>query len=188
MLSLWSKSLKKPVYLVKGDRREEEADGLMEELRGRIRDGMLEGHQPISWGVLCGVLGLSKGVCPLPPLCYLNHSYLLCLRSFFDRSSERTLHLHLYLHARSILSSSTRLNQIGPYNAQTLLLHTVPPIIDAELAYYLKELWEGDVTISLRQLGADEEEEDDVGPAGVWPLGDLLQSRHDWMHSRMFNT
>jgi hypothetical protein len=101
---------------------------------------------------------------------------------------ERTLHLHLYLHARSILSSSTRLNQIGPYNAQTLLLHAVPPIIDAELAHYLKQPWEGDVTISSRQPREDEEEEDVAGPAGVWPLGDVLQGRHDWMHSKMFNT
>lgn len=26
------------------------------------------------------------------------------------------------------------------------------------------------------------------GPATTWPVGDMLQARHDVMHSRMFNT
>lgn len=61
MLSLWSKSLKKPAYLVQKGTEEDEASELMEELRRRIRAGTLEGHLPVCWGVLCGVLGLSKG-------------------------------------------------------------------------------------------------------------------------------
>lgn len=49
----------------------------------------------------------------------------------------------------------------------------------------------------MRGLGIDQvqakesdegEDGDEGGPASVWPLGEILQARHDVMHSRMFNT
>jgi urease accessory protein len=108
---------------------------------------------------------------------------------------DRTLHLHLYLHTRSILSSSVRLNQTGPYHAQNLLLHAAQPLIDAEVNFYHHRPGMGGIRggggISRIQGEHDEEEEDEEsegGPAGTWPLGEILQGRHDVMHSRMFNT
>jgi len=47
---------------------------------------------------------------------------------------ERSQYLHLFLHARSLLSASVRLNNIGPYGAQQILLHTVRPLVATEAA------------------------------------------------------
>jgi urease accessory protein len=45
---------------------------------------------------------------------------------------ERSLHLHLFLHVRSLLSSAVRLNLIGPYASTQLLLHSLGNSIDLE--------------------------------------------------------
>lgn len=151
-------------------------------------------RQPLTV-VLSFFFSLSLSILIVRHLVFVFVFVLVIFFFFFLFVSERTLHLHLFLHARAILSSSVRLNQIGPYNAQSLLLHTAPPIIDAELQVYAQAPYEGDVTISTRQpLTAEEEEmEEDYegnkgGPRAVWPLGEILQGRHDFMHSRLFNT
>ncbi|KAJ6466671.1 hypothetical protein C8R47DRAFT_990718, partial [Mycena vitilis] len=134
------------------------------------------GHLPVCWGVLCGALGLSL---------------------------ERTQHLHLYLHARSLLSAAVRLNAIGPYAAQQLLLHVTAPFVDAEMRKCARlrtgVLAKGDGVVSAKhELGAgdvgDKENDGDTwdegqdGPATTWPLGEILAARHDLQHSRIFNS
>lgn len=74
-----------------------------------------------------------------------------------------------------------RLNDIGPYNAQQLLLHAVRPIVATE-AESCRGLTTG--------LVESEELFDEClqGPANTWPLGEILATRHDLQHSRIFNS
>lgn len=97
---------------------------------------------------------------------------------------ERSQYLHLFLQARSLLSSSVRLNTIGPYAAQQLLLHAVRPLVDGEMKR-CKHLTTGLLPPAANEdLGKDEIR----GPAMTWPLGEILAARHDLQHSRIFNS
>ena len=106
-------------------------------------------------------------------------------RSTCVQSLERSQHLHLFLQARSLLSSSVRLNTIGPYAAQQLLLHAVRPLVEAEISR-CRHL---DTGLFNSRRGAEQQDEDIVrGPAMTWPLGEILAARHDLQHSRIFNS
>ncbi|RDX53857.1 hypothetical protein OH76DRAFT_1399000 [Lentinus brumalis] len=136
------------------------AASLMDSLKLLVRREETHGHLPICWGVLTAALGLS---------------------------AERSQYLHLFLQARSLLSSSVRLNTIGPYAAQQLLLHAVRPLVDAEMSR-CKHLGTGH-TEATDGAGEDMWDEDVVrGPAMTWPLGEILAARHDLQHSRIFNS
>ena len=138
---------------------------LIDALKLRIRRDELPGHLPVCWGVLTGALGLS---------------------------ADRAAHLHLFLHARALYSAAIRMNTLGPYAAQHALLHQVRPIVDDAV----------NKTIHLRtgildraELPDQEEEDDDAAfsraaamPSNTWPLGELIQGRHDQLHSRIFNS
>lgn len=97
---------------------------------------------------------------------------------------ERSQYLHLFLQARSVLSASVRLNIIGPYAAQQLLLHAVRPLVEDEMSRCK------DLTTGLRATQEHTTPEDDAlhGPAMTWPLGEILAARHDLQHSRIFNS
>ncbi|KAJ7094497.1 urease accessory protein UreF [Mycena belliarum] len=112
-------------------------------------------HLPVCWGILCAALGLSL---------------------------ERTQHLHLYLHARSLLSAAVRLNSIGPYAAQQILLHVCGALVDAAVRKCAR--------LRTGVLAEDGDGWDEVrdGPANTWPLGEILAARHDLQHSRIFNS
>jgi len=127
---------------------------LVGEYKLRIRREEVQGHLPICWGVLTAALNVSI---------------------------DRSLHLHLFLHARSLLSAAVRLNTIGPYASQQLLLHVIRPIVDVEF----------DHVKGLRTYPGEEITRDEGvlnGPATTWPLGEILASRHDLQHSRIFNS
>ncbi|GAA97198.1 uncharacterized protein L969DRAFT_44302 [Mixia osmundae IAM 14324] len=120
-------------------------DELVEKFRARIRSGQIEGHLPVCFAILTAGLGLKQ-----------------------DASVE----LHLFLHARSILSSAVRLNLIGPYQAHRILLQQMQPLIKRAAAdnpaLYTFEL--------IRP------------PATIWPLAEILAARHDVMNTRIFNS
>lgn len=99
---------------------------------------------------------------------------------------ERSQYLHLFLQARSLLSSSVRLNTIGPYAAQQLLLYAVRPLVDMEMSN-CKELTTN-ATRSMNGRGDIFDENIAHGPAMTWPLGEILAARHDLQHSRIFNS
>jgi urease accessory protein len=230
MLTIWQKALKRPAWLAGEESAlERERGALMDALRLEVRLGKVVGHMPVAWGVLCACLGISLGVSvSAQHLPESLQTVLTCPTSLPALGCpERTLHLHLYLHARSLLSSSVRLNQTGPYHAQLLLLHSAPPLIAAELRRFLAPCAdpEGETPSSseassdaipaaplstflpdggFAAVGDDRgiaqtlEEQDardraegeaqERGPATTWPVGEMLQARHDVMHSRMFNT
>ncbi|KAG9011809.1 hypothetical protein FRB94_007535 [Tulasnella sp. JGI-2019a] len=154
-------------------------DDLVEELKALIRRGDTPGHLPICWAVLSASLGLS---------------------------TERSQYLHIFLHARALLSASVRLNTVGPYASQQLLLHVVKPLVDDTVkackdirlrfvARLDRNVISGSNTVDKELAdgkGADswelDEDADENGPASTWPLGEILAGRHDLQHSRIFNS
>ena len=94
---------------------------------------------------------------------------------------DESQHLYLFLQARSVLSAGVRLNILGPYAAQKVLMYDVKSIVD-------------DAFDRERNVGCnfdnneDTEDDDDIGPATTWPLIELLNSRHDLLHTRIFNS
>ena len=176
LLTLYTKGFSPPMSLP--IKQMTTRDGLVGKLvdryKLRIRREESQGHLPICWGILTAALNLSLGKScfeckPLNP-----HIYVLM-------PIDRSLHLHLFLHARSLLSAAVRLNTIGPYASQQLLLHVIRPIVEAEFGN-VKELR----TYTGEEITRDEGVLD--GPATTWPLGEILASRHDFQHSRIFNS
>lgn len=153
LLTLYSRGFSRPAFL--GDKDEQSdtvsksrVSQLVDKLKLVIRKGETPGHLPMCWGVLTSAL---------------------------DLSTDRSMEVHLFLHARSILSSAIRLNTLGPYSAQQLILHVVRPLV-REIA-------------GSQPIGALPHEEDEAGgPANTWPLGEILAARHDLQHSRIFNS
>ncbi len=193
LLTLFSKGFSKPRLSghlsASADVKSRAADAttLVDRLKLLVRKEETHGHLPICWGILTAALGLSSGAnMPRYPAVLVSH---VCYRyrPLYLHHAERSQYLHLFLQARSLLSSSVRLNTIGPYAAQQLLLHAVRPLVDCEMTR-CKHL-----TTSLLPSPTDEDPEDSDedtirGPAMTWPLGEILAARHDLQHSRIFNS
>ncbi|KAH7887517.1 UreF-domain-containing protein [Phlebopus sp. FC_14] len=141
------------------------AASLVDNLKLAIRRGETHGHLPVCFGVLTAALGLSLA---------------------------RTQHLALFLHARSLLSAAVRLNTIGPYLAQQLLLRHVSGMVDG-LVLVCGPLRTG-IKLDRRDEpnqdppAVEDEVESADGPATTWPLGEIIAIRHDLQHSRIFNS
>ncbi|KAJ3335273.1 hypothetical protein HDU93_005979 [Gonapodya sp. JEL0774] len=85
-----------------------------------------------------------------------------------------SLHLHLFLHSRSLLSSSVRLNLVGPYLAQRVLA-SLQDVVRNALAGALKEAMARDIW--------------DEGAVGsTCPAIDVVQGVHERLYSRLFNS
>ncbi|KZP00189.1 hypothetical protein CALVIDRAFT_595589 [Calocera viscosa TUFC12733] len=157
LLTLYSKGFTKPPgsFDVPNGTEGVDMEDFVVEMKLRIRRGRLSGHLPVCWAVMTAALGLQ---------------------------AERSVWLHLFLHARALLSASVRLNTLGPYAAQQLLLHSVRPLVDNEM--------ERPSTLHSGLLDEVDnlEDDDDVRPANTWPLGEILAARHDLQHSRIFNS
>ncbi|KAH8096729.1 hypothetical protein BXZ70DRAFT_1001204 [Cristinia sonorae] len=97
---------------------------------------------------------------------------------------ERSQFLHLFLFARGVLSAAVRMNNLGPYGAQQLLLHTIRPLVEqeAKACSHLRTGLQFPHDDSKEELNALD------GPAMTWPLGEILACRHDLQHSRVFNS
>ncbi|KAG1752522.1 uncharacterized protein EDB91DRAFT_521699 [Suillus paluster] len=153
LLTLYSKGFARPSCPSDEDHLSESLTVLIDRLKLIVRGEETHGHLPVCWGVLTSALGVS----------------LL-----------RAQHLFLFLHARSLLSSAVRLNTIGPYSSQQLLLHSVKPLVEAEVSQ------NKDIRTGI--LGGMHCNDADDWPATTWPLGEILAVRHDLQHSRIFNS
>ena len=102
-------------------------------------------------------------------------------------ATERSQFLHLFLYARGLISAGVRMNIIGPYAAQQLLLHAARPIVTAE-ARRCKDLRTGLSTGKPNDNTSADHVQLLDGPAMTWPLGEILAARHDRQHSRIFNS
>jgi urease accessory protein len=186
LLALYSKGFSRPASLsqnIEEDTRAQESrlSTLLGKYKLRIRREEAPGHLPVCWGILTGALGLTLGQSyqvPLPECIYMLNKFLI----HFLQPSERSQFLHLFLHTRSLLSASVRLNDIGPYGAQQILLHAVRPLVAAEAAK-CRDLRTGE--LPEERAGFDQATQ---GPANTWPLGEILAARHDQQHSRIFNS
>ncbi|KAH9174608.1 hypothetical protein EDB89DRAFT_1951955 [Lactarius sanguifluus] len=157
LLTLYTRGFTRPVYY--DEEREKRAAALVAALKLRVRRGEPDapaGHLPVCWGVLTGALGLTV---------------------------DRGAHLHLFLHARGVLSAAVRMNIVGPYAAQQLLLHALRRVVDDALRS-TAHLISG----ALRDEVDSDEQADERLPATTWPLGEILAARHDLLHSRIFNS
>ncbi|KAF8138346.1 hypothetical protein EV363DRAFT_1313719, partial [Boletus edulis] len=132
---------------------------LVDQLKLAVRRGDTPGHLPLCWGVLTSVLHLSL---------------------------DRAQHLTLFLHARSLLSAAVRMNTIGPYLAQQLLLRDIRPILDTLVTQCATITTAVFIDRDRDHPGTDELPLN--GPANTWPLGEILAMRHDLQHSRIFNS
>jgi urease accessory protein len=176
LLTLYTKGFSPPTSLLTKNTTARDAfiEKLVDRYKLKIRREEVQGHLPVCWGILTAALK-SLSVCPLRLKPHVNtHIYVLMW-------ADRSLYLHLFLHARSLLSAAVRLNTIGPYASQQLLLHIIRPIVDMEFDNVkgMRAQWGEGIT-------ADEGIHN--GPATTWPLGEILASRHDSQHSRMFNS
>jgi urease accessory protein len=97
-------------------------------------------------------------------------------------SLDRAAHLHLFLHARGVLSAAVRMNALGPYAAQQLLLHAVKPMLSDAMSSAAH------IVSGVLRDEVHTEPEDEQLPATTWPLGEILSARHDLLHSRIFNS
>ncbi|KAF5393170.1 hypothetical protein D9757_001297 [Collybiopsis confluens] len=160
LLTLYSKGFSMPSSSsapVQSD-RVKDTSALVARYKTLVRAQDASGHLPICWGILTGALGLKL---------------------------DRAQYLHIFLHARSLLSASVRINEIGPYNAQQILLHLARPIIEAEVEK-CRNLRTGNPLFSTE--GELDFDETIHGPANTWPLGEIIAARHDLQHSRVFNS
>ncbi|KAI9456997.1 hypothetical protein BJY52DRAFT_1120707 [Lactarius psammicola] len=180
LLTLYTKGFTRPPVLLTtmtdaadyDEQRENRAAALVAALKLRVRLGEPDGpagHLPVCWGVLTGALGLTLAT-------HLRRHTSPC--TYTDRGA----HLHLFLHARGVLSAAVRMNIVGPYAAQQLLLHAVRRVVDDALGS-TAHLISG----ALRDE-VDLERADERLPATTWPLGEILAARHDLLHSRIFNS
>lgn len=81
--------------------------------------------------------------------------------------SENTSHLWLYLFTRTLYSSAVRMNIIGPYEAQRMLLQAKPGIED--------------IVRKTMNLTMDD-------ACQTNPLLDVCQGMHDRLYTRLFNS
>lgn len=144
----------------------------------------LAGHLAICAGVFAAVIGLSE---------------------------ERMLRQNLFLQARNIMSCSIRLNTIGPYMAHQLLASQLHELVarhfgrlDRGVCQHLfdQALHASEIEAPAASQRAspsngrdwDWDWEDPVRhaqeltPCMTWPLGEIIQARHDQLHSRLFNS
>lgn len=194
LLTLYGKGFTRPPFLSTSDDlldeqerdRESRAGALMAALKLRVRQGESDdapGHLPVCWGVLAGALGLDVGEFEkLFDLILHHHHHHRACQTHCYTHPDRGAHLHLFLHARGVLSAAVRMNILGPYAAQQLLLHAVKPLLCEAIsstAHLVSGALKEEIYPELRaeQL-----------PATTWPLGEILSARHDLLHSRIFNS
>ncbi|EJD03663.1 uncharacterized protein FOMMEDRAFT_133065 [Fomitiporia mediterranea MF3/22] len=164
LLTLFSKGLTKPQFIPSDSKsemtsiQEDSILHLVADYKLRVRREDAEGHLPICWGILTAALGLSL---------------------------ERSQYLHLFLQARSLLSAAIRLNSLGPYAAQQILLHVVKDLVEKQMKT-CQDLRSG---LQPSDGGEDGEVINNLRCAATtWPLGEILAARHDLQHSRIFNS
>lgn len=180
LLTLYSKGFSRP-QLAKSDQRLRDEDEyihkFVETYKLWIRREDTHGHLPVCWGVLTAALGLGLGE--------EFHRISDDDMPMTMESIERSQYLNLFLQARSLLSAAIRLNTIGPYAAQQILLHSVKGIVDSCMSCKV-------IKTGLRWDNPDSDVQDiaesEECVASTWPLGEILAARHDLQHSRIFNS
>jgi urease accessory protein len=119
----------------------EQDTAFIAEIKQRGRAKELPLHFPLCFAIVCRALGVSR---------------------------DSSMHLLLFYQARSIVSAAIRLNLLGPYQAQTVLL----------------ELQEKVEALSGRVVEVGHE----VEYYQSSPVQDIVTARHSQCYSRLFNS
>lgn len=149
---------------------------LLQEMKKRIRAGTMHGHLAVCWAVFMAAVGVTD--------------------------AKRALAMHLFLQARSILSAAVRLNVVGPYQSHRLLAFEIKDIVFKAVSHTQSFTTSFNTALVSTALSRappqtfawtwqDDEAWSDqykLAPKMTWPLGDLIQARHDQLHSRLFNS
>jgi urease accessory protein len=182
LLTLFTKSFSEASSNT-GARNGLECSTVISQLKSAIRADICHGHLPICWAAFTACMGIN---------------------------AKRALQVHLFLQVRAIISSAIRLNIVGPYLAHRLLAFNAKDIIDDTLRV-VEHSSTGVASITekeppLANTNVKDEEDEEGGwdwtwpeeqeaatigkhtPKMTWPLGDLVQARHDQLHSRLFNS
>lgn len=104
------------------------------------------------------------------PLKLLHYHYCIVhgqIYSLLGLRLEECIHAFLLSHTKGIVSASVRLGIVGPYRAQEILFSN-------ELLEWIRK--------SALHIPAVED------AASAWPWGDVVQSRHTLLYSRVFNS
>ncbi|KAI8816144.1 UreF-domain-containing protein [Fimicolochytrium jonesii] len=152
---------------------------IVKAFKTEVRASRSPGHLAVCFGIVCWSLGISL---------------------------ERTEHLFLFLHVRSLLSAAIRLNLVGPYQGQQMLLAAQADV--AEVLRLVREKMELDEQQGGKydrhdstddgMTGGVVENEDDADlrhhrlatttACQTSPVVDILQGLHSQLYSRMFNS
>jgi len=103
----------------------------------------------------------------------------------------------MFLQSRALLSSAVRLNILGPYLAHQLLLFEVRDLLRRIAASDARAHIDARPEIVVKEESLDQAPQDwdwawqDDGAeyvSSTWPLLEVIQGRHDQLHSRLFNS
>ncbi|PWN88999.1 hypothetical protein FA10DRAFT_267607 [Acaromyces ingoldii] len=180
LLTLYTKSFAwELAKLDKGSSRDEsKASQIVKAFKNEVRIGSSPGHLAVCWGAFAAALNIEQ---------------------------ERATQVHLFLQARAIVSSAVRLNIVGPYLAHSILAFHVKSLIEAAAHSAASPLQlaatPAQVVAADDNVFDDDEDQgwawdwddeafwkQESGPKTTWPLGELIQGRHDALHSRLFNS
>jgi urease accessory protein len=119
LLTLYTRDFTRPGLLLPSlapnDGEENRGAALLAALKLLARRGE-PWHFPVCWSVLTGALRLTVGEQHPGP----------CIKSRCANTHiERGTHMHLFLHARGVLSAAVRINIVGQYAVQQFLPHAV---------------------------------------------------------------
>ncbi|KWU41373.1 hypothetical protein RHOSPDRAFT_23171 [Rhodotorula sp. JG-1b] len=188
LLTLYDRAFAPPIGSSEAA-RDEATIRLVSRYRNAVKtaENGCNGHMSVAFGVLTAAIGV--GI-------------------------DSALHLFLFLHARSLLSSAVRMNSIGPYLAHRMLVNdtrhmisaalqeTAPirppetPIDKAEIASHAADeppaeggdWWDDDLDWRPTWEAGAQEARLHGSPATSWPLGEVVASRHDQLFSKVFNS
>ncbi|KAJ3378518.1 hypothetical protein HDU92_007354 [Lobulomyces angularis] len=141
---------------------------VLDEFKSLVRQRKVSSHLPIAFALAC---------------------------IFLDISLKNCIDLQLFLHTRQIISSAIRLNLIGPYRGQKLILdfnNYCCTIIDnfLQLNYQVSSLDLIDKSKFLDTKNLDDSImfNNNVQYYQTSPLQDIIQGTHDRLYSRLFNS
>ncbi|KDN39448.1 hypothetical protein K437DRAFT_259046 [Tilletiaria anomala UBC 951] len=150
--------------------RTHKVSSFLANIKRQVRAGRTYGHLASVWGIFSASL---------------------------DLSLDRAVDLHLFLQARAVLSSAVRLNILGPYLAHQILLFDVRETLSC-----IRNKPEDSISDRQRRKASQEvghtfggsewdwswEDDDTEYVTSTWPLLEIVQGRHDQLHSRLFNS
>lgn len=218
LLTLYDRAFAPPIGSSEAA-RDEATIRLVSRYRNAVKtaENGCNGHMSVAFGVLTAAIGVGIGALQssfLPPWHSPPFETVLMPRWWIRHAAESALHLFLFLHARSLLSSAVRMNSIGPYLAHRMLvndtrhmisdaLQETAPVRSSKIATDEEEVssagtdetsaeegdwWDDDLDWRPTWEAGAQEAHLHGFPATSWPLGEVVASRHDQLFSKVFNS